>query len=260
MERCPRCSETVEAGWAYCPVCGRARILESLRAPAEIPEWKYQVLRVLVVVLAAWLVVTFGVAFLREAKAVRDARQLLAAGDPQAAWNTLGPFLNEHPEHKQALLLCAQANVLLGNLAKAGECFLREQAASEKLAATLKPVLGTAIVEKAASLGCDPETFKNLFGLAETVGNPDPREVERGLSGVVMACNGSGESEKLGDIAAFLAGKNRALEMVEFGFVPLIKQEENYWSARRWAQQAVSLVPESKEAVDAALARRGEGG
>jgi hypothetical protein len=260
MERCPRCSEAIEAGWAYCPVCGRSRVLESLRAPVETPEWKYHLLRALVAILTVWLVVTVGVAFLREAKTVREARQLLENGNPQGAWNRLEPFLNEHPEHKQALLLCTRANILLNRLEKAGECFRRERMVSPKLAETLKADLGQAIAAKSLTLGCDPEGFKTLFGLAEEVGAPDPREVSKGLSNVITACSSSSQMGKLGDVAAFLAGKNRAMELVELGFVPIIETQENDWVARRLAQDAKALVPAGKEMVDGALVRRREGG
>jgi hypothetical protein len=260
MERCPRCSEAIESSWAYCPACGRSRILESLRVSAKIPDWHYKVLRSLILVLAVWLMVTIGVAFLREAKAVRDTRQLLESGEAQQAWNTLAPFLAEHPEHEQALFLCAKANVLLGDLARAGGCFKREQDVSPKLAATLKPDLGAAIAAKSLTLGCDPEAFKALFGLAEKVGAPDLRKVGKGLNGIVMDCHQTSQAEKLADIATFLAAKNRAMDLVELGYVPLIEQAENRWVARQWAQLAVSLVPEGEEAVNNALARREQGG
>lgn len=260
MERCPRCSEAIESVWAYCPTCGRSRILESLRVPVKTPDWQYKVLRSLILVLGVWLMVTIGVAFLREAKAVRDARQLLATGKPQEAWNSLAPFLEEHPKHEQALYLCTEANIALGDLSIAGECFKRERDVSTDLASMLKPQLGSAITAKSLTLGCDSDAFKALFILAEEVGAPDPREVGKGLPGIVVSCIQSAQIEKLVDIAAFLAGKNRAMELVELGFVPIIEQEDNYWSARRWAGQAVSLVPESEEAVQNALERRKEGG
>lgn len=260
MERCPRCSEAVEAGWAYCPTCGRSRILESLRTPSTTPEWQYKVLRALIAVMTVWLTVTLGVAFLREAKAVREARQLLEQGDPQGAWMRLAPFLTEHPEHEQALFLCAKANFLLPEgLAKAGECFKKVQAESPKLGATLKQDFGSAVAAKSLTLGCDPEGFNALSGLAEEVGAPDPREVSKGLSGVILSCNQASQTEGLSEIAAFLAARNRALEMVELGYVPLIEQAENSWQARALAQQAVTLVPESEETVDAALERRSGG-
>ena len=94
--------------------------------------------------------------------------------------------------------------------------------------------------------------------MAEAVGAPDPREVSKGLHSLIVNCS-QDEGEKLKDITAFLAGKNRGMELVELGFVPIIEQEENRWRAQQWAQYAVSLVPEGKEAVDNALARRNEG-
>lgn len=260
MERCPRCSEAIESAWAYCPACGRSRILESLRVPAKTPDWQYKVLRSLIVVLAVWLMVTIGVAFLREAKAVRDARQLLESGNAPEAWSTLEPFLAEHPEHEQALFLCAKANLALGDLTRAVDCAKRAPDLSPDLAAMLKMDLGAAIAAKSLALGCDPEAFKTLFGLAEQVGAPDLREVGKGLHPMIEACSQSGQMEKLADVAAFLAGKNRAMDLVELGFVPLIEQADNYWVARQWEQLAVRLVPESMEAVKNALAHRNEGG
>ena len=256
MERCPRCNEAIESAWAYCPTCGRSRILESLRVPARTPDWQYRLLRSLVLVLGVWLVVTIGVAFLREAKAVRAARQLLATGKPQEAWNTLAPFLTEHPEHEQALVLCADANIVLGDLPKAADCYRRVLSESPDLAATLKPQLGDAIAAKSLTLGCDPEEFKALFGLAEEIGAPDPGEVSKGLRNIVWSCAETSQMEKLANIAAFLAGKNRAMELVELGFVPILEEQDSYWSARHWAQEAVRLVPESQEAVNSVLERR----
>ncbi|HET9228950.1 MAG TPA: hypothetical protein VFR31_19890, partial [Thermoanaerobaculia bacterium] len=153
---------------------------------------------------------------------------------------------------------CTEANIVLGDLLRAGECFKRERDVSPDLASMLKPQLGNAIAAKSLDLGCDPETFKALFGLAEAVGAPDPREVSKGLHSLIVNCS-QDEGEKLKDITAFLAGKNRGMELVELGFVPIIEQEENRWRAQQWAQYAVSLVPEGKEAVDNALARRNEG-
>ena len=114
MERCPRCSKVVEANWAYCPVCYRPRILESLQAPVVQPVWQRQVLLGLIAVASLWLLVTVGVAFLREAKAVRISRVLLSEGKTQEAWGLLQPFLAEHPEHRQALFLSGKATIRLG--------------------------------------------------------------------------------------------------------------------------------------------------
>src|SRR5881227_3679276 len=108
MSNCPRCLALTNDDFAYCAVCNRPRIVESLRAPMVPPNWLQPLQKILLGVLSLWLVITLGVAAFREAKAVRDARQLLAQQDPKDAWALLGPFLQDNPEHKQGLLLGGQ--------------------------------------------------------------------------------------------------------------------------------------------------------
>jgi hypothetical protein len=251
MEHCPRCSEIVEPGWAYCPLCGRSRILESLRSPSRVAKWHREVLNGLVVGFAIWLVVTFAVAFFREAKAVRDARRLLEGGEPQAAWQALDPFLQSHPHHKQALFLCVEANVKLGNPAKAGECL----DSAPTMAAKLEERLGPLVAQQAAAASCDSATFEKWFELAEKLGEEKVKDVERALIALLPKCSGIEEPSKM---FAFLVQKNRAMEMVSLVFVPLIEGQDNDWAARELAEEAVKLAPEGKEAIDAAMERRRE--
>lgn len=253
MEKCPRCSEAVEPGWAYCPLCGRSRILESLRSPSRVPKWHREVLRGLVMGFSIWLVVTFAVAFFREAKAVRDARQSLEEGDPQRAWQQLEPFLQSHPQHKQALFLCVRANVELANPMKAAECLN----SAPKLAAALAETLGPRVEQQAIAAGCDSSAFEKWFELAEKLGEEKVKDVERALIALLPSCNSVDEPLKM---FAFVVRKNRGMEMVNLVFVPLIEQQENDWSARQLAEEALKLVPEGKKIIDDALERRGEGG
>ena len=252
METCPRCSEAVEPGWAYCPQCGRSRILESLRSPSREPRWHREVLRGLVMGFSIWLVVTLGVAFLREAKAVRDARELLEEGDAQRAWQVLEPFLQSHPEHKQALFLCVRANVELANPVKAGEC----SSGIPKLAPELAATLGPRVEQQAIAAGCDASAFQAWFELAGKLGEEKVKEVERTLIASVPGCPSLEEPAK---IVAFLASRDRAMDMINLVFVPLIEQQANSWTARQIAERAVQLVPESEEVVNQALERRNQG-
>ena len=87
MSNCPRCLALTTDDLAYCAVCKRPRIVESLRAPMIPPDWLQPLQKILLGVLSLWLVITLGVAAFREAKAVRDARQLLAE---VYAWFTEG--------------------------------------------------------------------------------------------------------------------------------------------------------------------------
>jgi hypothetical protein len=252
METCPRCYEAVEPGWAYCPHCGRSRILESLRSPSREPQWHREILRGLIMGFSIWLVVTLGVAVLREAKAVRDAREFLEEGNPQRAWVVLEPFLQGHPEHEQALFLCVRANVELANPVKAGECL----SGIPKLAPELAKTLGPRIEQQAAAAGCNASAFQAWFELAEKLGEEKVKEVERTLIMSVPNCSSLEEPAK---IVAFLASRNRAMDMINLVFVPMIEQQANHWTARQIAQQAVQLVPESEEVVNQALERRSQG-
>src|SRR4051794_37254530 len=106
MLDCPRCFTLVDGGSAYCAVCGRPRIVEGLRAPVAQRPWMSFAWRGVIVLFSIWLLVTVGIASLREAKAVRDSRKLLEEKRNQEAWSLLDPFLKTHPEHLQALFLC----------------------------------------------------------------------------------------------------------------------------------------------------------
>lgn len=269
MEHCPRCSEVVEPGWAYCPLCGRSRILESLRSPSRVPQWHREVVQGLIKVFAIWFVVTFAVAFFREAKVVRDARQTLAevledgfVQQPetdmlQASWQKLEPFLNSHANHEQALILCARLNVELSNPARAAECLNSAPEIAVEVSQSLGSRFGQRAAEKITEKtsdrpGCHSSAFQEWFELAAKLGEDKVKDVEQTLFTLIPACYGS---ENLPSLAAFLAGKNRAMDMVHLGFVPLIEQADT-WQARQIAEEAVRLVPEGKEAVDAALERR----
>lgn len=202
--------------------------------------------------LSIWLVVTLGVAVLREAKAVRDAREFLEEGNPQRAWEVLDPFLQQHPEHKQALFFCVRANVELANPVKAGECLN----GIPKMVPEVTEILGPRLEQQAAVAGCDASAFQAWFELAEKLGEEKAKEVERSLTTSIPSCSSAAEPAK---IVAFLASRDRAMDMINLVFIPMIEQQANRWTAQRIAEQAVQLVPQSEEVVNQALERRNHG-
>ncbi len=256
MERCPRCSSFVDTGRAYCQTCNRSRILESLRAPWSRPAWQDQAWRGATVVVSLWLVVTVAVAFLREAKAVRDSRQHLAAAQPELAWARLEPFLKDHPRHRQALLLCGKATVRLDRRTEAKDCLDRLDKRSPELAQELRKDYAEVLPEVTRKLVCQAAAFQERLAWAGTLGAGFDSHVIAGLDGVVATCRATQASSEIAKIAESLAEQGRAVALVERGYVPAIQQamrKRQYDEAKVLARQAGSLVPAGAAAVDAAL-------
>ncbi len=246
MESCPRCNELIEEGWAYCPVCGRSRILESLRRPSPPSRWRREVLSGLILGLSLWLVVTVAVAFFREAKAVRDSARLFNEGKPQEAWTALDGFVQSHPRHEKALALCAAINVHLGNATKADECLREIPGQAKEVAEQIGPLL----MQQAEASVCTGSAYSAWFELAEKLGEESVQQVEGILPGALSQC---GSLAPLGEITALYLRKNRAPELIQKVYVPLVKQQENTWAARQIAHQLAQMLPDAEAELDRAL-------
>jgi tetratricopeptide (TPR) repeat protein len=256
MEPCPRCRTAVEGGWPYCPTCNRPRILESLQAPFIHTRWQHQAWRGVILLALLWLVVTLAVAFLREAKAVRMGRQLLAQGQEREAWTLLGPFLAEHPEHQQALFLCGKAAIRLNLRADARQCFEKTTELSPELANELRLYFGGVLTDQARGLGCNAEAFLDLLAWAEELKGDLAGKVVTGLDRVLDTCRAAKNDHVPQEIATALKDKGRAMEMLQKGYVPSIRKaiiQARYFDAEALAQAAVYFVPEGSPMVEELL-------
>jgi hypothetical protein len=256
MERCPRCFKGVEANWAYCPVCGRPRVLESLRIPVVAPPWLNQIWQGLVALVSVWFLVTVGVAFLREAKAVRVSRELLAEGKVQEAWSTLQPFLSNHPEHRQALFLCGKETIRLGLKDEPKRCLEQLDPLKPELAKELRADYGPILTQQASGLSCNAEKFEGLLSWGDQLGPSFADNVIAGLDGVVDSCRAAQNDRELARIARALKDKGRAMAMVDRGYAPAIGRavaQARYQDAESLARLAVRQVPDGKKAVEAAV-------
>jgi hypothetical protein len=207
------------------------------------------------VVASLWLVVTVAVAFLREAKAVRVSRQLLAEGKVQEAWSTLRPFFNENPDHAQAVFLCGQETVRLGLKAEAKQCLEKNAELSPELAETLQKDYSQVLTQKARTLGCNAAAFSDLLMWTGELGGNYDENVIAGLDGMVEACRSQERDQETEKIAALLAEQGRTGEMVRRGYVPAIQRavaQGEYGHAEVLANQAYQLG-EGAELVEAAL-------
>ena len=256
MERCPRCSKVVEVNWAYCPTCYRPRILESLQAPVVQTAWRRKILLGLIGLASLWLLVTVGVAFLREAKAVRVSRALLLEGRNEEAWQVLQPFLLSHPEHHQALFLCGKETIRLNLKDEPKACLQQLDQHSPELAKELRADYGPILTEKARSLGCNSEEFESQLGWGDALGGGFSENVINGLDAIVDACRADQNSRELPRIAEVLAKRGKAMAMMERGYIPAINKAvagARYQEAEALARLAFRQVPEGKGLVDAAL-------
>jgi hypothetical protein len=256
MSNCPRCYAIVDGGSAYCAVCYRPRIAESLRVPVVEPDWQRRGLQALIAVAAFWLLVTIGVAFLREAKAVRVARTLLAEEKPQEAWSRLSPFLADHPQHSQALFLCGKATLRLDLKNEAKQCLMAVGERSPELAEELGKDYRQILTAQTRAQVCDDASkFAQLLAWAEELGPPYAASVFEGLDGVVEACR-TGYYGPM-QFVAVLAQRDQAGKIIEKGYVPAIGRavaQARYDDAYELAQQAVRLVPEGEAAINEVLA------
>ena len=258
MPNCPRCRAFVDGRSAYCAACGRSRITESLRVPVVQPNWQRKGLQALIVVASLWLLVTVGVAFLREAKAVRVARTLLASEKPQEAWALLSPFLMDHPQHRQALFLCGKATIRLGLRNEAKLCLTALGERSPELAEELgKDYRQILTAQTRAQKVCqDASSFAQILAWAEELGPSYVASVFEGLDSIAQTCHAEHDGAAL--FIAVLAQRNLAGKMVEKGYVPAISSalaQARYYDAYDLAQEAVALVPEGEMAIKKVMDR-----
>jgi hypothetical protein len=210
----------------------------------------------LVLLLSLWLVATVAVAFLREAKAVRDSRELLAQERAQEAWVLLAPFLGGHPEHQQALFLCGKATIRLSLETEAKQCLERLGELSPELTKSLDEDYRQVLSWQSRSLPCDVSAFGELLARAETLGQPYSASVLAGLDGVIEACRTARNEYEPWRFAALMAEKGWSANLVDQGYVPAIKRaasQTRYADAAALAHQAVRMVPDGSAAVEAAL-------
>lgn len=256
MERCPRCSTTVEAGWGYCPVCGRPRILESLRAPVAQPDWHHRAFQGIVLVACLWLIVTIAVAFLREYKAVRDGELLLTEGRAPEAWKVLKPFLPAHPDHAKAHLLCGKAAIRQDLWSEAGYCLQKVGELAPETKSELEADYAQVLTEKARSLPCNAAAVETLMSNVEGLGASFADNVTVELGSVVRTCLASEHPWELTEVTKVLVQKGRGLDMVTHGYVPVIREtmlEGRKSDARGLARWVRDMVPDGAAAVESAM-------
>lgn len=205
MASCPRCLELIDGEPGYCGVCGRPRIVESLRLEKGTPLWLRTAWKSLIWLTLFWFLITVGVAFIREARAVRLSRQLLAENKAQEAWELLSPFLPDHPHHLQGLFLCGKATVRLGLKSEAKQCLTGVSGISEGFAKELTDDYQKVLAEKGRTGGCDVQNFAQLLGWKQELGAPFETSLVAALERVVEDCRAGRRYYDLQNIRGMLA-------------------------------------------------------
>jgi hypothetical protein len=163
----------------------------------------------------------------------------------------LAPFLTEHPENKQALLLCGQETIRLDLPAEPKRCLAALTQQSPELAKQLGDDYRQVLTAKTRALGCSGEVFERLLAQAQDLGPPYRESVVAGLDGVVDACRTSQTDYMLSRLNS--VGKE---ELVEKGYVPAVRKavtQARYRDAKILAQLAERTAPDKSEAVETVI-------
>jgi hypothetical protein len=233
-------------------------MLESLLAPRARPAWQVQLWNGLAILGLAWFLATSSVAFLREAKAVRVARHALELQPPQdqKAGEILGTFLQEHPEHEEALFLAAVAEARLEELERAAELRSRLQTADPERLPELDPRIGTALEVGIGRRGCDSGTLLSYYDATAVLGKDfHPRVLER-LQQTVRKCQAANQTEAAYALMAGLVERGEGASLIEETYLqPLRKAitDGRYDQAESLALGAARLSAEAQVAVDESL-------
>jgi tetratricopeptide (TPR) repeat protein len=245
MPSCPRCLALTPDDLAYCTVCGRSRIVESLRAPKTPPAWLRPLQLTVLSLLCVWLLVTLGVAFLREARAVREARKLLAEQQPQKAWEWLEPFLKDNPRHAQGLLLGGEAAIQIGRMADAKQCLTTLIAVDAKLGAQLGAEDRALLAQQARTIGCDTGAYARLLESSAELGEPYLAGVIDSVDAVVEACYRQRQDWwGIQQVSGLLSQYGQPHDLLHKGYAPAIGRElaqGHYATARSMAMRALQL-------------------
>jgi hypothetical protein len=220
------------------------------------PGWLQTLQQIVLGILSGWLLLTIGVAFLREAKAVRDSRQLLAENHPDTAWELLVPFLKEHPRHEQGLLLGGQAAIRLNKIGDAKQYLGTLNEVSPKLGKELANDYRGIIAARAQSINCSPSGFPQLLAESHELGNSYQAIVMAGLQSFAEACSRAGNYSVPEAVSSLLTTQGNATDLVNKGYVPAIRsalEQARFDDAKALAQQSNRIVPRGTREINKVL-------
>lgn len=262
MQMCTQCHRATADESPYCTSCGHERIAESLVAHQEPPGWYDQAAKAAAIAVGVWLLVTVGVAFLREAKALRWARAALEANEAEKAYGLVSPFLAAHPDDAEALFLAGSSALRSRRPRRAIEHYsalvrLEDKDAVER-AQRLEAVYNDEIPRLAAVLSCGQRPFAEFFESFEVLGTAFDDALLHSAASVAKKCVLEG-TDRIANEPGFWLIHDKQLDaerVVTTVYVEPIGaaiEQGSYVLARSLAEQGTSLWPQAAPRVDALL-------
>ncbi len=262
MQECTQCHRATPAASPFCTVCDHERIPESLLAPRTLRARSVHAFEGAAAVVGLWLIVTVGVAFLREAQALRWSREDLAAGRAEKAYDRVSPFLAAKPKHTEALLLAGRAGVRSGRIEAAVAHYATLEAidsrASRKRTKRLRATFDEELPSVASALPCGQADFAALFELFDPVAQTFRETLMQAASALTMKCiidQNPRVANEPGYWLIHAKGFDPQPVTTQLFIEPIASsiENENFLQARRLAEVGTSLWPASEKRFDEAL-------
>lgn len=247
MYECDRCGGRGTDESAYCQFCGYSRVVEWLRALQERPEWLPTLRVALGALILAWFLVTVGVAFLREAKALRRGREALEAGKPETALEWLAPFVAKHPQSDEGLVLAATAAVRLRRVEEARQYHEALKSVSGERSGEVERIFREAIVAALAQIDCSSEEYQRFYEQYLPLGDEFVDDLRNGAGKVIRRCFAAGEGYTAFQLGHWLLEETSDPSLVTGVYVEAVKgvlADGKYGEAAALVHQATRWDPE----------------
>ncbi len=259
MQTCALCHQSPAAADPFCANCDHPRIAESLMAPVQRPPWFDQAVRAGAAIVGVWLLITVGVAFLREAKALRWARTALEANDPARAYGLVSPFVAAHPKHAEARYLAGSAAIKTGRSQEAVAHYstlvsLGEGKDVERIG-RLEAIYQKQIVMNASRLACGQSEYAQFYDTYAALGERFHETLVRSGANMAGRCVLSRNPRQRNEPAYWLIHEKKldAGVVVASLYVEPVKptlERGEYQLARALAGQATSLWAQAEAQID----------
>ena len=258
METCPHCDSPVSPEAPYCPGCGQPRMLESLLTPRPLPSWQATFWNGVAIAAVLLFLVSSSVAFLREAKAVRVARQALVSNQDSLADQILEKFIGAHPSHEEALFLGSQAAIRMERLKKGGEFRSRLEKLQPGRLTELDPELGRLVDVAIARKSCFASGILDYYDRAKALSSAFGPRILADVQQAVRRCQASkGGQDAAFELMVGMVKRGAGASLVEETYlVPLrgALAAGRYAEAESLARGASRVSSEARKSVDGLLA------